>query len=66
MLGLAPWSVGQNSCQERLCAQVLLQGGVKVEYEPNPFASEGGEELAAVAYRYVPLAVKGSPQGLNA
>ena len=23
-------------------AQVLLQGGVKVEYEPNPFASEGG------------------------
>lgn len=25
-----------------------------MEYEPNPFASEGGEELAAVAYRYPP------------
>ena len=32
-------------------AKVLLQGGVNVEYEPNPFASEGGDELAAVAYR---------------
>ena len=31
--------------------QVLLQGGAKMEYEPNPFASEGGDELAAVAYR---------------
>ena len=35
-------------------AQVLLQGGAKVEYEPNPFASEGGDELAAVAYRCAP------------
>ncbi len=35
-------------------AQVLLQGGAKMEYEPNPFASEGGDELAAVAYRCAP------------
>ena len=54
------------SAQGRLCAQVLLQGGAKIEYEPNPFASEGGEELAAVAYRYIKLAVKGSPEGLVA
>ena len=46
--------------------QVLLQSGAKVEFEPNPFASEGGEELAAVAYRCVRLAVQGSLEGLIA
>ena len=66
MLGLAYGLSAKIGCQNRLCAQVLLQGGAKVEFEPNPFASEGGEELAAVAYRCVRLYVQDSPEGLIA
>ncbi|CAK0760799.1 hypothetical protein CVIRNUC_002801 [Coccomyxa viridis] len=50
--GVQQLSLEATTLNQNFTQQVLLQSGAKVEFEPNPFASEGGEELAAVAYRY--------------